>query len=64
MKLIDFLRVIEIVKKYFKKVVLIFGDNEVFFDYVGWRNVISIEIIEEWFEFKYEIRSKVVKYID
>nr|WP_235700444.1 sigma 54-interacting transcriptional regulator [Clostridioides difficile] len=64
MKSTDLLRAIEIAKKYSKKVVLILGDNEVSFDYVGWRNVISTEITEEWFESKYEIRSKVVKYID
>ncbi|MCC0693663.1 MULTISPECIES: sigma 54-interacting transcriptional regulator [unclassified Clostridioides] len=64
MKSTDLLRAIEIAKRYSKKVVLILGDNEVSFDYVGWRNVISTEITEEWFESKYEIRSKVVKYID
>ncbi|WP_202594906.1 sigma 54-interacting transcriptional regulator [Clostridioides difficile] len=64
MKSTDLLRAIEIAKKYSKKVVLILGDNEVSFDYVGWRNVISTEITEEWFESKYEIRIKVVKYID
>ncbi|ENY8308000.1 sigma 54-interacting transcriptional regulator [Clostridioides difficile] len=64
MKSTDLLRAIEIAKKYSKKVVLILGDNEVSFDYVGWRNVISTEITEEWFESKHEIRSKVVKYID
>ncbi|NJI57753.1 hypothetical protein GSQ49_21940, partial [Clostridioides difficile] len=45
--------------KYSKKVVLILGDNEVSFDYVGWRNVISTEITEEWFESKYEIRTYI-----
>lgn len=64
MKSTDLLRAIEMAKRYSKKVVLILGDNEVSFDYVGWRNVISTEITEEWFESKYEIRSKVVKYID
>ncbi|MCC0781628.1 sigma 54-interacting transcriptional regulator [Clostridioides sp. ES-S-0108-01] len=64
MKSTDLLRAIELAKQYSKKVVLILGDNEVSFDYVGWRNVISTEITEEWFESKYEIRSKVVKYID
>ncbi|NMS89773.1 sigma 54-interacting transcriptional regulator [Clostridioides difficile] len=64
MKSTDLLRAIEIAKRYSKKVVLILGDNEVSFDYVGWRNVISTEITEEWFESKYEIRSTVVKYID
>ncbi|MGX4600792.1 sigma 54-interacting transcriptional regulator [Faecalimicrobium sp. JNUCC 81] len=64
MKIIDLLKAIKEASSYSKKVVLILGYDEVDFDYNKWREIIDVDISEEWFKSKYEIRNKVIKYID
>lgn len=64
MKVLDLLNAIRISNTYSKKIVLILGYDEVHFDYEQWKSLINIEINEEWFKSKYEIRNKVIKYID
>ncbi|HSQ87436.1 sigma 54-interacting transcriptional regulator [Romboutsia sp.] len=64
MKVIDLLKSIKIASNYSKKIVLILGYDEVDFDYADWKSIINIDIIEEWFKSKYEIRNRVIKYLD
>ncbi|WP_195937858.1 sigma 54-interacting transcriptional regulator [Romboutsia sp. 1001713B170131_170501_G6] len=64
MKSIDLLKAIKLASTYKKEIVLILGYDEVDFDYISLKDVINIHIKEEWFKSKYEIRSKVLKYID
>lgn len=64
MKSIDLLKAIKLASTYKKEIVLILGYDEVDFDYISLKDVININITEEWFKSKYEIRSKVLKYID
>lgn len=64
MKSIDLLKAIKLASTYKKEIVLILGYDEVDFDYISLKDVINIRIKEEWFKSKYEIRSKVLKYID
>lgn len=63
-KIIDLLKAIKVASSYSKKVVLILGYDEVDFDYDKWRDIVDVDISEEWFKSKYEIRNKVIKYID
>ncbi|MGL6104836.1 sigma 54-interacting transcriptional regulator [Romboutsia sp.] len=62
-KMIELLRAIKIAESYSKKIVLILGDDEVYFDYSKCKDLINTEIKEEWFKSKFEIRNKVTKYI-
>ncbi|MGL5312505.1 MAG: sigma 54-interacting transcriptional regulator, partial [Peptostreptococcaceae bacterium] len=64
MKVLDLLKAIRISNTYSKKIVLILGYDEVHFDYEQWKSLINIEINEEWFKSKYEIRNRVIKYIE
>ena len=64
MKIIDLLKSIKIASTYSKKIVLILGYDEVDFDYADWKSIINIDITEEWFKSKYEIRNRVTKYLD
>lgn len=64
MKMIELLKAIKIAGSYSKKIVLILGYDEVYFDYNQSRELMNIDIKEEWFKSKYEIRNKVTKYIE
>lgn len=64
MKMIELLESIKIAESYSKKIVLILGYDEVYFDYKQCRTLINTDIKEEWFKSKFEIRNKVIKYID
>lgn len=64
MKVIDLLKAIKIASTYSKKIVLVLGYDEVDFDYSSWKNIMSVDVTEEWFKSKYEIRNRVIKYLD
>ncbi|RDY25687.1 PAS domain S-box protein [Romboutsia weinsteinii] len=64
MKVIDILKAIKLASLYCKKVVLVLGYDEVFFNYDEYRDLIDSSIKEEWFKSKFEIESKVSKYIN
>lgn len=64
MKIMDLLKAIKLANSYNKKIVLILGNDEVHFDYEEFKSIINIEVLEEWFKSKYEIRNKVIKYLD
>ncbi|MGL5346518.1 MAG: sigma 54-interacting transcriptional regulator [Peptostreptococcaceae bacterium] len=64
MKILDLLKALRIANTYSKKVVLVLGYDEVHFDYKQWRGLININLKEEWFKSKYEIRNRVIKYLD
>lgn len=64
MKVLDLLKAIRIANTYSKKIIVILGYDEVHFAYDEWRSLIDIDLNEEWFKSKYEIRNKVIKYID
>lgn len=64
MKAIDLLKAIKIASNKNKKIVLILGYDEIFFNYSEWRSLLNLEIHEEWFKSKLEIRNKVLKYLD
>lgn len=63
MKVIDLLRAIKIASQSSKKIILILGYDEVFFNYDEYRDLIDVDINEEWFKSKFEIKDKVDKYI-
>lgn len=64
MKIIDLFKAIKIASNKDKEIVLILGYDEIFFNYSEWREILKIDITEEWFKSKFEIRNKVLKYID
>lgn len=64
MKVIDLLKAIKIASSKNKEIILIVGYDEIFFNYDEWRNLLNLDITEEWFKSKLEIRNKVLKYID
>lgn len=64
MKVIDLLKYIKVASTYSKKIVLVLGYDEVYFDYDEWRPVIDVDLTEEWFKSKFEIREKVLKYLN
>lgn len=64
MKILDLLNALRIANTYSKKIVLIIGYDEVNFDYEQWRDLINLDLTEEWFKSKYEIRNRVIKYLD
>lgn len=64
MKAIDLLKAINSASSKGKEIILILGHDEIFFNYEEWRNILNLDIKEEWFKSKFEIRNKVLKYID
>lgn len=63
-KLMDLLEALKIASNYSKKIILVLGYEEVDFNYSSWSSILNIKVIEEWFSSKYEIRRKVLKYIN
>ncbi|RDY24480.1 PAS domain S-box protein [Romboutsia maritimum] len=64
MKQIDILRAIKIASTYSKEIVLILGYDEINFNYDEWKCILNISITEDWFKSKFDIRNKIIKYID
>ncbi len=64
MKIMDLLKAIKLASSYNKKIILVLGYDEMHFDYDEFKSIINIEVTEEWFKSKYEIRNKVIKYLN